>query len=205
MEVMPEKMNRAIFIDKDGTLIKNVPYSIDPALIELENDAGVALQMLKENDYLIIVVSNQSGVAYGYFKESDLERVKSQIQYLLQKQSAAIDAFYFCPHHPEGKELEYSIFCDCRKPQPGMLIQAAREFGIDLTLSWMIGDILNDVEAGNRAGCKSILIDNGNETEWITNEMRLPAYIVRNLKEAASVILQSERDVGIQFEIPEHH
>jgi D-glycero-D-manno-heptose 1,7-bisphosphate phosphatase len=77
MEVMPEKMNRAIFIDKDGTLIKNVPYSIDPALIELENDAGVALQMLKENDYLIIVVSNQSGVAYGYFIESDLESEKS--------------------------------------------------------------------------------------------------------------------------------
>jgi D-glycero-D-manno-heptose 1,7-bisphosphate phosphatase len=199
------EMNRAIFIDKDGTLVKNVPYNIDPALIELEDDAAEALRMLKERGYLIIIVSNQSGVAHGYFEESELEKVKNQIEHLLQKQNAAIDAFYYCPHHPEGKESEYSISCDCRKPQPGMLIQAARDFAVDLTLSWMIGDILNDVEAGSRAGCKTILIDNGNETEWITNEMRLPAYIVRNLKEASTVILQTEKDVGIQHKIPQHH
>jgi D,D-heptose 1,7-bisphosphate phosphatase len=204
MEIMHE-MNKAIFIDKDGTLVKNVPYNIDPALIELEDDAGAALRVLKEHGYLIIVVSNQSGVAHGYFEEADLEKVKHHIEHLLLKQNAAIDAFYYCPHHPEGKASEYSILCDCRKPQPGMLIQAARDFAVDLTLSWMIGDILNDVEAGSRAGCKTILIDNGNETEWITNEMRLPSYIVHNLKEASTVILQTEKDVGTQREISQHH
>lgn len=198
-------MNKAIFIDKDGTLIKNVPYNVDPSLVELEDSAARAMQLLKQDGFLLIVISNQSGVAHGYFKPTALDAVKSRIQDLLNSENAAIDAFYFCPHHEAGSVSEYALNCACRKPEPGMILQAAVDFNVDLSSSWMIGDILHDVEAGNKAGCKTILIDNGNETAWITNEMRWPAYIVRNLREAAAVILQPERDVEPLFELPKYH
>ena len=198
-------MRRAIFIDKDGTLIRNVPYNVDPALIELEENAAEALAMLKSFDYLIIVISNQSGVAHGYFKETDLENVKDRIQVLLDVNDIIIDAFYFCPHHPEGRETPYSTLCDCRKPQPGMILRAAVNHNIDLSQSWMIGDILHDVEAGNKSGCKTILINNGNETEWVLNESRWPTYIVQNLLEAAMIILQPEKIIQRKYELPQRN
>lgn len=188
-------MRKAIFIDKDGTLIRNVPYNVNPTLIELEESAAEALNALKRNDYLIIVVSNQSGIAHGYFKQTDLEKVVERIQQLLGEWNVAIDAFYFCPHHPDGSEGEYSRLCDCRKPQPGLILRAAIDHSIDLSESWMIGDILHDVEAGNKCNCKTILINNGNETEWTLSEPRWPTYIVKNLIEAATVILQTEKNI----------
>jgi D-glycero-D-manno-heptose 1,7-bisphosphate phosphatase len=198
-------MRKAIFIDKDGTLIRDVPYNVDPALIELEESAAEALEMLKKYDYLIIVISNQSGVAHGYFREADLEQVKDRIQQLLRHEHVAIDGFYFCPHHPNGRENEYATQCDCRKPQPGMILRAAIDHNIDLSQSWMIGDILHDVEAGNKANCKTILINNGNETEWALSESRWPTNIVQNLMEAAAVILQSEKNVHNEYELPQRN
>jgi D,D-heptose 1,7-bisphosphate phosphatase len=198
-------MRKAIFIDKDGTLIRDVPYNVDPALIKLEESAAEALEILKRNDYLIIVISNQSGVAHGYFTETDLERVKDRIQQLLDHKHVAIDGFYFCPHHPNGRENEYATDCDCRKPQPGMILRAAIDYNIDLSESWMIGDILHDVEAGNKSNCKTILINNGNETEWSLSESRWPTYIVQNLMEAATVILQSEKNVHSEYELPQRN
>jgi D-glycero-D-manno-heptose 1,7-bisphosphate phosphatase len=97
--------------------------------------------------------------------------------------------FYYCPHHPEGVVPRYSIECACRKPNPGLLLKAAEELNIDLQQSWMVGDILNDVEAGNLSGCSTVLIDNGNETEWVLTDERQPDFIVTNLKEAAQAIL----------------
>lgn len=185
-------MNKAIFIDKDGTLIHDVPYNVQPSLIELENYAGTSLQALKQNGYLLIIISNQSGVARGYFKEDALATVSKRINELLKTYHTAIDGFYYCPHYPEGIVSKYAIECDCRKPNAGMLLKAASEHNIDLNSSWMIGDILNDVQAGNAAGCTSILIDNGNETEWVMDENRKPAYTVKNFKEAAELILQRE-------------
>jgi D-glycero-D-manno-heptose 1,7-bisphosphate phosphatase len=198
-------MRKAIFIDKDGTLIRNVPYNVNPELIELEENAAEALELLKRNGYLIIVISNQSGVAHGYFKETDLENVKERIQVLLDENDIAIDAFYFCPHHPDGRESTYSMLCDCRKPQPGMILRAAVNHNIDLSQSWMIGDILHDVEAGNKASCKTILINTGNETEWILNEARWPTYIVQNLMEAATLVLQSEKNIQREYELPQRN
>jgi histidinol phosphatase-like enzyme len=92
-----------------------------------------------------------------------------------------LDGFYYCPHAPDAG-------CDCRKPAPGMLERAAREHGVDLRASWMIGDILDDVEAGRRAGCRTILLDNGNETEWRDGEQRCPDYVARDLAQAAAII-----------------
>ena len=188
-------MNRAVFLDKDGTLIPDIPYNIDTDKITLEQNSIDGLRQLQKHNYLIIVVSNQSGVALGYFDEVSLENVKDKLQELLLEESIILNGFYYCPHHAEGTVSEYTKVCNCRKPMPGMLMEAAKDWNIDLSLSWMIGDILNDVEAGNTAGCNSILVDNGNETEWLTGLNRHPLYTVKNINEAASQILNHQPHV----------
>ena len=195
-------MNKAIFIDKDGTLINDVPYNINPALITLSYKVIDGLKLLLPQQYLFIVISNQSGVALGYFKEAELEAVNKRIDELLAEHNIFIDAYYYCPHHSKGVVKEYAIDCDCRKPASGMLLKAALDFDIDLSQSWMIGDILNDVEAGNAAGCNTILIDSGNETEWELNERRKPGYIVKHFKKAAEIILANE--INSTYTFPEH-
>src|SRR3954464_6954669 len=107
-------MNKAVFIDKDGTLILDVPYNANPSLIQLYDDALKSLRLLKESDYLLIMISNQSGIAHGYFKEPALEDIKLKIQLLLAEEDIEFDGFYFCPHHPQGSVKQYAIDCDCR-------------------------------------------------------------------------------------------
>lgn len=174
-------LSHAVFLDKDGTLVHDVPYNVDPAKISLFNDAGKSLKKLKNLGYKLIVVSNQSGVARGLFGYEALNGVSYKIQRLLSKHGVQIDDFYYCPHQDADN-------CDCRKPKSEMLLRAARKHRIDLNESWMIGDILNDIEAGNRAGCKSVLIENGGETEWKSGLYRTPQFMVKNLTEAAEII-----------------
>jgi D-glycero-D-manno-heptose 1,7-bisphosphate phosphatase len=183
-------MNKAFFLDKDGTLIPDIPYNVNPKLITLQTDSVQGLRRLQDEGYRLIIVSNQAGVAMGYFTEDRLSAVENKIKALFELNGLFLSGFYYCPHHPAGSVKDYAVVCDCRKPMPGMLIKAAAEHNIDITRSWMIGDILNDVEAGNRAGCNSILIDNGNETEWITGEHRVPAMICKNINEAAENLLK---------------
>jgi D-glycero-D-manno-heptose 1,7-bisphosphate phosphatase len=181
---------KAIFIDKDGTLIENVPYNVDPARITLARGAALGLKRLVDDGYLPVMVSNQSGIAFGRFTVDALDEVIERIQELLFAEGTNIYDFYFCPHHPDGTVPEYAVSCACRKPSPGMLVKAALDLRIDLARSWMVGDILHDVEAGNRAGCKTILINNGNETEWDDLNDRKPDFVVADVNEAADVILQ---------------
>ena len=175
-------MNKAVFIDKDGTLVKDVPYNVKPDLIEFEDDAFESLRKLQKLGYKVIVVSNQPGIALGYFKEEELKKVEERIKDLLEENQVKLDGFYYCPHGENDN-------CNCRKPKPGLILLAAENHEIDLSQSWMIGDILNDVEAGNRSHCKSILIDNGNETEWLWTRQRKPNFIAKNLKAAAEIIM----------------
>ena len=196
---MNEYSRKAVFIDKDGTLIPNIPYNIDPGRITIDDETIEGLRLLKDEGFLLIVISNQSGIAKGYFKEMDLQQVWNKISALLQKHEISIDAFYYCPHEPNGIVEQYAMECDCKKPLPGMILKAAAELKIDLSQSWMIGDILNDVEAGNRAGCSTILIDNGNETEWKMSEERTPAFIAGNILEAA-VHIKMEVTKTVQYE-----
>lgn len=175
-------MNKAIFIDKDGTLIKDVPYNVNPALIDFEEYAFESLYLLQQKGYYLIIVSNQPGVALRYFKEEELKGVEEEIKNSLLQNKVKLNGFYYCPHAP-GEN------CNCRKPKPGMLLNAAEELQIDLSKSWMIGDILNDVEAGRISGCKTILIDNGNETEWVWNQQRKPDFIANDLKAASGIIM----------------
>jgi D-glycero-D-manno-heptose 1,7-bisphosphate phosphatase len=184
----------AIFIDKDGTLIEDVPYNVDPRKIALTPHAGKSLLALQLAGYRIVVVSNQSGVARGMFDEADLGPVVVRLRRLLGNAGVRLDGFYYCPHHPAGSVAEYAFECDCRKPRPGMMRQAALDLDIEIARSWMIGDILDDVEAGHAAGCRSILIDNGNETEWLPGPLRTPDARVPDLAAAANLILATGAD-----------
>jgi len=178
----------AVFLDKDGTLVENLPFNVNPGLVQLTWHAGAGLQLLKQLGYALIVVTNQPGVAQGLFTESALERVRHRLAELLAQYGVALDGFYYCPHSPDGVVSRYAIPCTCRKPMPGMLYRAACEHDIDLARSWMIGDILHDVEAGRRAGCRTVLIDNGNETEWRTSALRAPHLTASDLYAAAAMI-----------------
>lgn len=186
--------HKAVFLDKDGTLIPDVPYNVNPDLITIDEATIDALRLLKDEGFLLLLITNQSGVARGYFEEDALKGVWQKIQALLQPHGLAMDAFYFCPHHPDGNVEQYKLECDCRKPLPGLLLKAASEWEIDVNKSWMIGDILNDVEAGHRAGCSSILIDNGGETEWVQSSLRTPDYTCKTLSEAARLIETVEKE-----------
>jgi D-glycero-D-manno-heptose 1,7-bisphosphate phosphatase len=179
---------RAIFLDKDGTLVKDIPYNVDPGLVQLTPFAGKALRSFQRQGYALFVISNQSGVAKGIFPESALYGVKQRLLELFSEQGVTLYGFYYCPHYPDGIVQQYAHQCDCRKPQPGMIRRAAYEHGIDLEDSWMIGDILDDVEAGFRAGCRTVLIDNGNETEWEISMQRMPDLIESDLLSAAVAV-----------------
>lgn len=194
-------MKKAIFLDKDGTLIPDIPYNADPSLISISDNALEGLRMLKEKKFLLIVVTNQSGVAKGYFDEGQLRTVFDKLESILLKENISIAGFYYCPHHPGGSVKKYAIECACMKPMPGLILKAARELEIDLNDSWVIGDILNDVEAGARAGCRTVLIDNGNETEWMMNEYRRPDLIARNINEAARQIAESNNSTQHEKEL----
>ena len=191
-------MNKAIFIDKDGTLIPDIPYNVDPEKITLQEGVVESLKLLKAQGYIFIMISNQSGVARGFFEEEALTGVKNKIQVLLEKDAIQFQDFYWSFNHPQGTVAKYAVECNFRKPKPGMILQAAAEHQIDLQQSWMIGDILNDVEAGKRAGCQTVLIDNGNETEWVLGEYRTPDYKAKNFFQAAAFITDvHSTDLGI--------
>lgn len=181
----------AVFLDKDGTLIEDIPYNVDAARIHLVEGAGEALLGLHRAGYWLFIVSNQSGVARGYFDLAALAGVEARLRALLAESGVPLAGFYACPHHPAGRVRRYAIVCECRKPAPGMLLRAAREHGLDLGQSWMVGDILDDVEAGRRAGCTTMLVDNGNETEWLLGPGREPHYRAMSLADAAYIILAS--------------
>lgn len=185
-------MTRAIFIDKDGTLIPEVQHNVNTDLITLHPFAARGLKLLQQRGYALFILSNQAGVAHGLFPEEALGSVEQRIDTLLAREHVSLDGHYVCPHHPQGKVPGYAIDCDCRKPQPGLIRRAASEHDIDLARSWMIGDILNDVESGRRAGCKTVLVSTGNETEWTLSPLRLPHLITFNLYRAAEAILLAD-------------
>ncbi|MBO9632020.1 MAG: HAD-IIIA family hydrolase [Chitinophagaceae bacterium] len=180
-------MKKAVFIDKDGTLIRNIPFNVDPRYIEWLPGAVMALEKLQQARYLLLLVSNQPGISLGAITESALHRQYLCLAAALRRQHIQLRGFYYCPHHPAGSG-EYACYCMCRKPLPGMLLRAAMEWGIDLRQSWMIGDILDDVEAGNKAKCKTILLNQGNETEWLKGRYRTPGHIGDNWKDIARII-----------------
>jgi len=198
--------HKAIFLDKDGTLVVDVPYNVDPRRIVLAPGVVTGLKRLSDAGFKLVVISNQSGVAHGYFGEEALRGVLLKLTELLGEHAVRLDGFYYCPHHPQGEVEHYAQACECRKPMPGMIQRAARELQIDVGRSWMIGDILHDVEAGHRAGCRSVLIDNGNETRWVMNDVRQPEHRAADMEAAAQwILLAAEGDKDDQPIEPSKH
>lgn len=163
---------KAVFLDRDGTINKYVGFLRNIDEFELMNGVTDAIKKVNASGYLAIVVTNQPVIARGEVSFEELELIHNKMETLLGKEGAYLDAIYFCPHHPhkgyEGERPELKFDCDCRKPKPGMLLKAALDFNIDLAQSWMIGDGENDVKAGQNAGCRTALIGNESYGQTVT-------------------------------------
>ncbi|MDB5895925.1 MAG: D-glycero-D-manno-heptose 1,7-bisphosphate phosphatase [Rhodoferax sp.] len=184
------RLPRAVFVDKDGTLVEDVPYNVDPALLRFTPNAIDGLRLLVDAGYLIVVVTNQPGVALGRFDQDALRHLQTALTRLLAQAGVPLAGFQFCPHAPAAPGTVAA--CQCRKPAPGMLQTAASRLNVNLAASWMVGDILDDVEAGHRAGCRSVLLDVGNETLWERTLLRTPDAVASYLLGAAQEILARE-------------
>lgn len=189
-------MTRAIFLDRDGTLIEDMKYQFEPDGLRLLGGVTSGLRSLRAAGYKLIVITNQSGVARGLFGEDEVRTINAHLANTLAAEGIDIDAFYYCPHHVDGTIPEYSVDCECRKPKPGLILRAASDWQLDLTNSWVIGDIYDDVEAGQRAGCRTVLIDAAG-TEGAPRNGCVPTYTTRDFHQAAISILnhrQGEAD-----------
>jgi len=154
-------MNRAAFLDRDGTINEEVGYLDRLERLKILPGAFEAVRLLNRRGLLAIVITNQSGIARGFFDEAFVQDVHEHIRLAFLAQGAVIDGFYYCPHHPTEGSGKYRQACTCRKPEPGLLIRATEERNITLEGSYMVGDMPKDVEAGKRAGCKGILVRTG--------------------------------------------
>ena len=158
---------KAIFLDRDGTINKYVGFLRNIEQFELIDGVAEVIKKINQLGYLCIVVTNQPVIARGEVTVSELDEIHNKMETLLGLKGAYIDGLYYCPHHPhkgyEGEVVELKIECDCRKPKPGMLLEAAEDFNIDLNNSWMVGDGANDIKAGIAAGCKTVLISEEKE------------------------------------------
>lgn len=192
-------MNKAFFIDRDGIIVEMVYHlgAITTPLkaedVSLVYGIGELLRFTKKMGFLNILVSNQPNIGLERISEQKFWQVQKKIAQELKKEGVALDGEYYCFHHPHAKIKKYAVICNCRKPKPGMLLQAAREHSIDLKSSWMIGDGANDMIAGKKAGCKTILVANVLEAEYLrVLESNLqgakPDYLIKKTPEAIKIL-----------------
>lgn len=184
--------NQAVFLDRDHVLIEDPGYLSDPDAVKLLPGVELALKSLAAGGFKTVVVTNQSGVARGLLTEESLARIHGELRRQLSEKGAHLDAIYYCPYHPEGTVEDYAVESELRKPQPGMLLKAAEEMDIDLRSSWMVGDSARDVEAGQRAGCRTIRLRSGAlpVPGDVVQEDVQADFTARNLVEAARIILR---------------
>ena len=173
--------DRAVFLDRDGTLIVEKNYLSDPDDIELIPDAIEALNMLADSGFKLILVTNQSAIGRGMFDLARLDEIHARFEHLLAQGGARLDGIYFCPHHPDDD-------CECRKPKTGMVRQAAREFDVDADRSFMIGDNLADIELGRNMNGQSLLVRTGYGTVLERERVAEPDYVVDDVLSAAQLI-----------------
>jgi D-glycero-D-manno-heptose 1,7-bisphosphate phosphatase len=188
---------RAVFIDRDGTILELVPYLRRPEEVRLIAGAPDALRVLGENGWLRILVTNQSGIARGMFRMEDVEAVHDRMLELLRADGGDLDAIEVCPHHPD-----HSGPCSCRKPAPGMIQRAAERLDIDLTHSWVIGDRFEDLEAGRVLGARGILVLTGyGQTQALEAPssawLRFP-HLAKNFPDACRILLRGVSKNGME-------
>jgi histidinol-phosphate phosphatase family protein len=191
------KKNTAIFLDRDGTINDEVGYLDSTDKLRIIPAAFEAVRLINASGMKAVVITNQAGVAKGLFTEEFVRKINGQIQSALLAQGALIDRFYFCPHHPTEGIDPYRLICDCRKPEPGMLHQAAADLNIDLARSYVIGDRLRDIETAHRAGAKGVLVMTGYGQDLMqeagpdqANELNQPDYVAQDILEAVHWILK---------------
>ena len=194
----------AVFLDRDGTInVDRVEYVTEPGQMELIEGVGQALRRLQAGGYRLVVITNQACLAKGLVDKAGLKKVHDKMESLLAEEGVSLDGIYFCGDHPEGSVEQYAKESERRKPQPGMLLEAARDLDIDLSKSWMVGDKTRDAEAGKGAGCRTILLNDLEQQEKGGNEPPDPEaadFIAANLLEAAEVIIREDMGEGGQTE-----
>jgi D-glycero-D-manno-heptose 1,7-bisphosphate phosphatase len=201
--------HKAIFLDRDKTLVEDPGYINSPEQIKLLPGISEALVQLGQLGYKLIVVTNQSGVARGITTEQTLKEIHEHLERLLERNGVKLDGIYYCPYHPDGNVKKYRRESDLRKPNPGMLLLASKQMDIDLTQSWMVGNSYRDIAAGSRAGCKTILLDTPGQTKTALNytkpeyETTMPDYKAVNMKEAVNIIRRHEGLLKKPFEASE--
>jgi len=196
-------MNQAVFLDRDGTIAKDVHYCRRPEDFEIFPTVPEAIKLLNENSFTVVVITNQSGIARGYFTEGTLVQIHQKMKDELAKYGAWVDAIYYCPHHPDDG-------CQCRKPKTALFLKAAEEHNIDLKNSYMVGDQQMDIDAGKALGCKTALVTTGPQSPisspkspvpdtqsmnlkpgTLNPELQMPDYTAQNLLEAARWIVDN--------------
>ena len=182
--------NRAVFLDRDGTLIEHYDYLTDPDQVKIMPTAAPALRMLKDRGYALVVITNQSAVARGMITEQKLLDIHSRLKALLAEQGVYLDQIYYCPYHPEGVIDKYRRESPLRKPSPGMLELASQELDIDLARSWMIGDDDRDIQAGAAAGCRTVFLESHRASPLVHTGGSKPDFQAVNLREAANLIIR---------------
>jgi len=179
------KISRAVFIDRDGTIAKDVPYCSRPEDFELLPRVAEGIKSVNEHGFKVVVITNQSGIARGYFTEETLAKIHDKMRRELAKQGVHIDAIYYCPHHPDDN-------CECRKPKPKMLLQAASDLNVDLGQSYVIGDNDMDIEMGKNVGCKTILIGDKAKQREMNKQTPCPDYTASSVSAAAQWVIAKQ-------------
>jgi len=187
---------RAVFMDRDGTISEEIGYVNHPARYRVFPYASEAVRLLNQSNYLAILVTNQAGVARGYFTEDVIKAVHARLEKELEEDGAHLDAIFYCTHHPSIGEHPYRFNCDCRKPKPGLVTRAAEQFDIDLTESWMIGDRYSDLELARNAGLRAAFVLSGyglGEWEYQRGVWKTePDLVAKDLLEAVQLIVKEE-------------
>jgi|Deesub1362B_J571_1020462.scaffolds.fasta_scaffold00490_16 D-glycero-D-manno-heptose 1,7-bisphosphate phosphatase len=187
----PITMGKAVFLDRDGVVTEQVEgYLDDPESVELLPGAAAAIRRLREAGFKVVMVTNQAGVGYGHFTEETLAKIHIRLVEKLSQEGTELDGIYYCPHTPDDN-------CPCRKPSPGMLLRAAEELGIDLSRSYMVGDMTTDIEAGKRAGCFTVLVRTGFGGSDARSDSE-PDAVCEDLASAADFILERESGGGMR-------
>jgi D-glycero-D-manno-heptose 1,7-bisphosphate phosphatase len=181
---------KAVFLDRDGVITQDPPHYAHRAdQLRIIPKSSEAIKLLNDNNFYVVVISNQSGIARGYYPKKETHIFNKLVEKELEKNDAKIDAFYFCPHHPKAKIKKYRKECNCRKPKPGMIKKASKDFDIDITKSYMVGDRQIDVLAGKSAGCKTIHVLTGIGKEQLSKLKINSDFTAENLYEAVKKII----------------